>query len=216
MGQILSDNDRTMLDQQIADAEKRTKSQIVLAVVQKSDSYAELPWKAFALGASIAGLIVFILNLLTLPWNTNAMLLVSSASILGAGAVFSLLAVFIPGFAKLFLSNNRAETETRQYAESLFLDRELFATSGRTGILLLVSLFEHEVIIVPDKGPRNRLSIADMNDIIRHMTRLLKRKKLRQALKTGLEKITGILESSAPDISAKDELSNKIIEEKGV
>ena len=47
---ILSDQDRGRLDALIAKIEKRTNTQIVLAVIQRSDVYADLPWKAFALG----------------------------------------------------------------------------------------------------------------------------------------------------------------------
>jgi putative membrane protein len=118
MGQILSENDHHELDRQIAEAEKRTKAQIVLAVVQRSESYAELPWKAFALGASIAGLLVFTWDLLLPGWVSNATILFSIAAMLAAGAVLALLAVLAPGFARLFLSAHRAEVEVRQYAES--------------------------------------------------------------------------------------------------
>jgi len=66
MKKILSDHERDQLNQLVADMENRMDAQIVLAVVKRCDSYAELPWKAFALGASIAGLVFFILNLLLL------------------------------------------------------------------------------------------------------------------------------------------------------
>lgn len=46
------------LDPRVAEVEKRTGVQIVVAVIEKSDSYPELPWKAFALGAAVAGLAV--------------------------------------------------------------------------------------------------------------------------------------------------------------
>ena len=145
MERILSDHDRNKLDERIAEAEKRTKAQIVLAVINRSDNYAELPWKAFALGASVAGLLVFILDLLLNYWASHTMVLITVAVMLASGAVFALLTVFVPGFARYFLSSHRAGVEVRQYAESLFLTRELFATSGRTGLLLLVSLFERQI-----------------------------------------------------------------------
>lgn len=56
MKHTLNDEERRKLDQHIADEEKRTGAQVVLAVIERSDSYAELPWKAFALGASTSGL----------------------------------------------------------------------------------------------------------------------------------------------------------------
>jgi putative membrane protein len=219
MKKNLSDHDRGQLNLRIAEIEKRTNSQIVLAVIERSDSYTELPWKAFALGASVAGLLFFILNLLLIYWISHTVVLIAVAATLSVGVVFSLLAVFVPGFAKLFLSAHRAEEEVRQYAESLFLARELFATSKRTGILLLVSLFERQVILLPDKGISNRLTMDAMQNVITSMTLLLKRNEVSRALEDGLKQISLILEAKAHGGSAdrdKNELPNEIIEEKGV
>ncbi|MFH0975706.1 MAG: TPM domain-containing protein [Spirochaetota bacterium] len=219
MAQILSDNDRGRLDKLVEEAEKSTNAQIVLAAVKRSDSYAELPWKAFALGASVAGLLVFYFDLLSPGWGSDTMVLVSVASILAAGAAFALLAIVLPVFGRLFLSADRAETEVRQYAESLFLSREIFATSGRTGILMLISMFEREIVILPDKGLANRLSENAMQNIILKMTAQLKRNEIAGAMETGVKEIgktLGATASAAIKSAGKDELSNEIIEEKGV
>ena len=56
MKQILSASDRDLLDKRIMEAELQTKAQIVVALVKRCDNYAEIPWKAFAIGASVAGL----------------------------------------------------------------------------------------------------------------------------------------------------------------
>jgi len=214
MKQTLSDDDRTRLDGLIADVEKRTNTQIVLAVIQRSDSYAELPWKAFALGASITGLLVFILNLLSYGWYPRVAVHIAVAGILGGGAVFALLTVFIPGFAKRFLSSVRADVEVRQYAESVFLSRELFATGNRTGILVLVSLFERKVIILPDKGLRDQLTNDVMQGIITAMTRSLMRNEIGRAFESGLEELSHTLETNVQG-KGENELSDEIIEEKG-
>ena len=211
----LSDQDRNRLDEFIAETEKRTNTQIVLSVIKRSDAYAELPWIAFALGASIAGLLIFILDLLSNDWIPPITLLTAVASILALGAVFALLTVLIPGFAKGFLTANRAEVEVRQYAESLFLSRELFATSKRTGLLLLVSLFERKVVLLPDKGLHSQLTEAAMQNVIAAMTPSLKHKKLCQAFEAGLERLSDILKTTVPG-TGENELPNEIIEEKGV
>jgi len=216
MDRILCENDRIQLDRLIADAEKRTKAQIVLAAVKRSDSYAELPWKAFAFGASIAGLLVFAYDLLLPGWISNTTILISIAATLAAGAVLALLAIMLPGFARYFLSRHRAEVEVRQYAESLFLSREMFATKARTGLLLLVSLFERQVVILPDKGNRDRLNADALRNIIALISKPLAQKKVRRALELGLEEFIKVLERSAPAGTFQDELSNEIIEEKGV
>jgi len=219
MKPILSDLDRQRLDQRVKETEKRTGAQIVLAVVQRSDAYTEIPWIAFALGASMASLWVCLRIALSSGWFSQIENLISVGIILGTGAVFALLTVLIPAFARIFLLKHRAETEVRQYAESLFLRRELFATTERTGILLLVSLFERSIFLLPDKGIESRVSENAMKEVIGEMIQLLKRKNLRDALETGLEHLSQCLTSSAftsPKSSRKDELPDQIIEEKGV
>lgn len=215
MKQTLSDHDRGRLDDLIDETEKKTKTQIVLAVIQRSDSYAELPWKAFALGASIAGLLLFILDLSFTDWTPKVTALIAITGILASGALFALLTVMIPGFARRFLSTDRADVEVRQYADSLFLTRELFATSRRTGILLLVSLFERKVVVLPDKGLTGQFKENDTQSIITAMTPFLKRKEIRRAFEAGVERLSQIIGTQRPS-AGENELPDDIIEEKGV
>ena len=215
MKQILSDADRSLLDKQIAETEKQTGAQVVLASLIRSDSYAEIPWKAFAIGASAAALTVLILDLFVLGWLTSMLIIFSIAVILACGALVALLTVLFPGLARLFLSPQRKETECMQYAESLFLSHELFATEGRRGILLMVSQFERQVVILPDKGIRDQLSTAVLNGIISQMTAQLKGNELKMALETGLDGIRSALGSTVPGQSGRNELSDQIIEEEG-
>ncbi len=216
MKKILTDTDRTLLDKHIAKTEKLTRAQIVLASVMRSDSYAEIPWKAFAFGASIASLVTLFMNLFVLGWLTETLIFFSVAVILAAGAIFALLSVLFPRFAMLFLSHQRKETETMQYAESLFLSNELFSTEDRRGILLLVSQFERQVVILPDKGVRNLLSNEVLKDVISNMTLHLRRNELRQAMETGLDGIHAALASPLPGWTDNNELSDEIIEEEGI
>lgn len=216
MKQTLSDTDRTLLDKHIAETEKQTRAQIVLASVMRSDSYVEIPWKAFAFGASIAGLVTIIMDLFVLSWVTETLILFSLALVLSVGLIFVLLSVLFPGFARLFLSSHRKEVETRQYAESLFLSHELFSTEDRRGILLLVSQFERQVVVLPDKGVRDLLSDDVLKVVISNMTLQLRRNELRQAMETGLDGIRVALGTPVSDWSDKNELADEIIEEEGI
>ena len=215
MKQHLSEQEQQQLDRRVAEFEKRTGSQVVLAVVERSDSYAELPWKAFALGAGLAGGAVTVLDLLRPDWHSAAMVLVSVTVTLLCGAAFALACVGVPVFARLFLDGNRAETETRQYAESLFLSREVFAARGRTGILLMVSLFEHQVVILPDRGIAGRLDRDELGKVIGSMAASLSSGQVAAALEKGLETLAAALGTSAAP-AAGSELPNTIIQEKGV
>ena len=215
MKKTLSDHDRGRLDGLITDVEKHTNTQIVLALIKRSDTYAELPWKAFALGAAIVGLLIFTLDLFFYDWFQRGLTLLTVVATLAGGAVFALLTVLVPRFAKPFLSGSRIEMEVRQYAESLFLSRELFTTRRRNGILLLVSLFERKVVVLPDRGLDNQLPEKSLQSVIATMTLFLKRNEICHAFEAGLKQLTGILGSKGPG-TGENELSDEIIEENGV
>jgi len=211
----LNDHERIRLDRRIADAEKRTGAQIVLAVIERSDTYSELPWKAFALGASLAGLSVSVLDLLRPGWTSGIAVLIAVVLLLAAGAAGALLCVSVPRFARLFLAAHRAEVEVRQYAESIFLSREVFATRRRTGVLLLVSLFERQVVVLPDTGLGQRLSIEALQRIIARMTMALASGQVARALEDGLSSLEEVLAVTAPGESGENELADEIVEEEG-
>lgn len=212
MKHFLSEDDRNYLEQKIKDAEKGTNLQIVLATTGRSDSYAEIPWKAFATGVSAASLLVFAGHMASPVWFTVTTLLLSVVAILIAGSLSAILAIFWPRFARIFLSGMRSQTETLRYAASLFLERELFATENRTGILLLISKFERKIVILPDKGLDTRLSKEATENIISRMSGYMHQRKVRQAFEAGLDELCSIISGNTEMHSAKNELSDEIIE----
>lgn len=215
MKHILTETDRDILNKHISEAEEKTNAQIVLAAIRRCDNYAEVPWKAFAIGSSLTALAVFLIDLIIFRWTTDTIILFAISSILIAGTLLSLLTIILPDFARLLIPKIRQETETIQYAEALFLSNELFATDGRRGILLLISRFERQVVILRDKGVIAHLNDENMKKIISEMTPLLKKNEIRNALETGLNLIVEAICPPLPEGKNENELSNEIIEEDG-
>lgn len=215
MRQALNDQERLDLDRLTARAEKRTGAQIVLAVIERCDTYPELPWKAFALAAAVAGLAVSAASLFRPGWASGTAVLFSVAATLAAGSAAALLCIFIPKFGRLFLDARRAESEVHQYAESLFLSRELFATRGRTGVLVLVGLFERQVVVIPDSGLRERLKSDVLQGIVSKMATALSSGRVAAALEDGLAGLEEVLSVSAAATPGGNELPDEVVEEKG-
>jgi putative membrane protein len=213
---FLSDAEASAIDAQIGRLESRTGVQVVTAVIGKSDTYAELPWKAFALGAALAAFAVVLVDFWRPQWVTLRTALVHAVTMLGTGAASALLAVFAPPFARLFLRAARRDLEVRQYAQSLFLTRELFRTRGRTGVLILVSLFERKIEVVPDTGLYGRVSQADWESVIARMTPLLREMRPSDALQVGLAALEDLLPSKGfQPGTGSNQLPDRPIEECG-
>jgi putative membrane protein len=205
------------IEAHIARIEKTFGVQIVTAVVGKADAYVEVPWKAFALGATLAALAVVIADRVHSDWLTANVALTNALVILGTGAASALLAVLVPTYARLFLTASRCDLEVRHYAQSLFLRRELFRTHARNAILILVSRFERKVEILPDVGLHGKIGEPVWRKVIARMTPLLARSEFAHALQEGLTALEGVLEAKpvARQEDAGNELPDRPIDLRG-
>ena len=179
----------TAVKQRVAGLERSTGVEVVAAVIARADSYPEIPWKAFALGAALA-LLAAVAAALTAPgWEAAEAIVETAVAALTVGAVAALATVWIAPLARLFLSRARRQAEALQYAQAMFLDAGLQRTPRRDGILLLVALFEHEVVVLADLGVRDRIGPAGLDAVIAAVTATLKRGQVKEALLDGLARL---------------------------
>lgn len=205
------------LDTAIARVEARTGVQIVTALVAKADTYAELPWMAFALGVSLAALGVVAFDAAQPAWPTAHIALVSAVALLAGGGASALVAVFVPAYARVFLRPAIRDLEVKHYAQSLFLRRELFKTRSRNAVLILVCKFERRVEILPDVGLYGRVGNEDWQPVIRAMTPLLRDARFADALHAGVSLAGQMLAAKgfAGSPGGANELPDGSIEEQG-
>ncbi len=197
--------------------ETRTGVEFMAALVGKCDHYPEIPWKAFALGAAFSALATVFYHLLQPTWDSALAPLFTLTWVLGAGILFALLTPFWPALARLFLDAQRAESESRQYAQGLFLEQSLFGTRQRTAILLLIGLFERRVVLLPDSGVQSRLRPGQLETVIHQMVPHLRRGDHFQALVQGIGLIEKMLIEAgfSGDTDAPDQIPNELIQQKG-
>lgn len=184
---MLAQAETVAIEARIAALEAGTGVEVATTIVGRSDAYTELPWMAFALGTAFTAFAVALIDLRHPEWPTAHYGLSMAVAILGVGVVFALLAYLVPAFARPFLRPRRALAEVHQFAESHFLARELFATPHRTGLLILVSLFERRVVILPDKGLASHTRSDDWDGVIVRMTPALRAGRVADALREGLD-----------------------------
>lgn len=189
----LTTEEAAAVERRVAGIEARTGVQVVAAVVARSDHYPEIPWSAFALGASLAALATALSDLMRPSWITAATAVGHGVAVLGAGAALALATVLAPAFARLFLRSTRAEGEVRQRAEGMFLESEVFRTPARTGVLLLASLFERRVEVLPDVGLAGRIGPDGWRAVIDCMGGSLAAGRTAEALEAGLAALEEVL-----------------------
>jgi putative membrane protein len=214
---FLSKTEIDALDLQIARVHAATGVRVVAAEIGKADTYEDLPWKAFALGVSLAALIVAGADVLAPQWQTPHPTMLSAVIMLTSGALAALLAISVPAFGRLFLHGAMCELEVGQYAQALFLQRELFKTPRRDAVLILVSRFERRVHILADTGLHSTIADAEWQTVIERMRPALRKTRTGDALQAGLAAIEEILVRTGyrGAVGANSEPPDPLIEEKG-
>ena len=214
----LSADESSAIAALVARVEAHTGVQVVVAAIEKADSYVELPWKAFALGASVAAFATAFSDFWWPQWVASEAAVFHATVILGVAAACALVAVFVPRFGRLFLREARSHLEVKQYAQALFLTRELFRTENRDAVLILVSEFERRIEILPDVGLHQRVTEADWRHVIDAMAVHLREARRTHALEEGLRTVEQLLLSKGFQRRAHphNELPDRPIEERGV
>jgi putative membrane protein len=213
---FLAPQEQKQINELVAEVEAATSAQVLAAVVGKSDTYPEIPWKAFAAGAALAALAVMLQDWMRPDWTGAQPLLTGLTVVLGTGAALGLMTIFIPPFARLFLDRLRADSEVRQYAQCMFMEHGLFRTRQRSGVLVLISRFEHEVVILPDEGISSSVPESELAAVITHMTPLLARGETAEALCEGLRGLKALLLARGHGSGGDgDEIAATLVQEKG-
>lgn len=129
----------------VADVELQTSAEVVIAVRRTCDAYAAAN---YAWGA-VGGLVALTL-LLFLPRHFPPF-----AFALDVVATFALVAWVsrrIPALRGLLTASRDREARVKTAAMAAFVDMGISRTTGRTGILVFVGVFEQRVEVVADVG----------------------------------------------------------------
>lgn len=138
-------------------------------------------------------------------------------SILGAGAALAALAALVPAIGWLFLDRLRAQAEARQYAQALFLEREIFRTTDRRALLLLVSRFERAAVILADKGLSQYTPAPELERIASAMKPLLGNQGPAAAFEIAFDALQALLRARGVAASqTRNELDDAVVMEKGI
>jgi putative membrane protein len=210
--QFLTPSERENIKNTVAAAEQTTSGEIVVMVVPASYHYPI----ANLLGATAISLP---LSLILTPlagefmWMgpQNMWVFLGIFSLLFAG--FYITVKQISGLKRLFLSKKEIEEEVEEAALTSFYKHQLYKTRDETGVLLFVSVFEHKVWVLADRGINEKLPPDTWDKIVSQMISGIKEKRQAEAICKAVEAVGRILNQHFPIKSDDtDELKNLIID----
>ena len=193
-GRSFTDADLAAISTAVDDAEQRSAGEIVTAIVERCDAYAGALWKGGALGAMAAAIAASILHGVAGWWGGSIWLWLALPAWAGAGAGY-LLARIAPALQRALVGPEVLDLRVERRAMAAFVESEVFATRNRTGVLLLVALFEHRVEIVADTGVEARVAHTEWQPILDRLTGGLRQGRAAQSVVAAIREIGGLLEA---------------------
>lgn len=168
----------------VAAAEQRTGGEVVPWIVAASDSYPEAAWRGATGGGLLALGLGWLAHWLSGGWGGLMVWAVLPALL---GTAIGFIAGSLPEGKRLLVDDETLDRRVRLAAEAAFLRAELFATRERTGVLVFVSLLEHEVVVLGDSGIAAKVRQEEWRSIVDDIVAGIRRGEPAAALAHGVE-----------------------------
>lgn len=202
--QFFTEAEKERIQQAILTAESKTAGEIVPMIVTSSARYTEVELLGLV-GGLFVGIIVewFWSD----PWGSAYLNL---WPVIGAFAGFLLGRMSI--VKRLAASNSRIAEAVHSLALASFSQHGLHYTRDHTGILILVSLLEHRVEVLADRGINAKVERGTWQEIVHILTAGLKSGQACDAFCKAIERSGEILAAHFPRAADdKDELPNRLV-----
>ncbi len=191
-------------------AEARTGGELVCVIVERCDSYEASVWKAATLGALAGSAFGSLGYSLRAGWAEAATPWILIPPLIGA-AMGLLSVLLVPWLQRVLIPPRVIERRVDRRAAVAFLDEEIFSTRDRTGVLIFVALFEHQIRILRDEGVEDKIPPSGWSKIADELARGLRRRDPGAAIVRAVESAGDLLEKGGVPRRGddRDELSNE-------
>lgn len=202
---FLSKTEKQQISEAIRKAEAKTSGELVTVIARSSDDYLYIP----LLWASIIALFVpGLMFLLVSALDFSTLYAVQVVTFLILASLFQ----WTPLKMKLIPMGVKQQRANRM-AHEQFYRNGLHLTQDNTGVLLFVSVAEHYVQIIADRGINEKVPPGAWDAIVANFIRHIKQKKIAEGFLGAVDSCGELLAQHAPVVGDnKNELPNVLIE----
>jgi putative membrane protein len=211
----LTEAERARVEAAVQAAEQHTNAEIVPLIVGRSGIYREAHHRAGLLSAVLALTALLTIETAWFTWGWQAS---NAVWLLGSTVLAYSLGVWIgtwPVLLRLFTSRERMRHKVQMRAERAFAQQGLAQTRERTGLLLMVSLLERQVYVLPDHALQACIPADRWQDIVSVVVEHMKVGDLTGGLCHGIEAAGVLIARACPsrDGDNPNELPNAVIQD---
>jgi putative membrane protein len=204
---FFTEGDRKKIEETVQSVECCTIGEVAVMVVNSSDEYRE----ATVLGSLLLGSgISLLLSEIFLNASLNYFIILSVLFF----PFMRLLFNFLPILKTSFVGRHRLEEAVREQAIKAFYEKGLYKTKANTGVLFFISLLEHKVWVLADKGIYEKIEQLTLNTFAQTVSQGIKEGRACDALCQAIRDTGKILTTHFPLTRGDtNELSDQVITE---
>ncbi len=186
----------------VREAERTTSGEIVPKIVARSDDYPGVRAIAAAVTAFAAGVLVLAAPIDPRLWLPPALLAVFALAYTLAGR---------PPVLRLLIPQAHRAAAVDRAARLAFLNEGVLETRDRTGILIYVSLLEHQVEVIADRGIHEHVAPGTWDGVVQTILDGIREGRAEEGLVAAVRHCGELLaERFPPRPDDTDELPNRI------
>jgi len=184
-------------------AEAQTNGEIVPVFAKQADFYEVALWRAGAVFCLLAVIVLLAIDFTTnwLHWTPIYFWLLTIAA---AGFIGAWLTVSIDGLKRLFCGKSLLHEMALRKAELQFLEYGIVNTEQRIGIMIFVSFFEHQVVVLADDGINAVIQEDQWSDVVAHLTAKLREGKKTEAIVDAIHECAALVMASPIEIEPSE------------
>jgi len=214
MPPFLSDADQERIRTAVAEAERRTAGEIVPYIVSRSGGYEIALWRGAVAGMVAVAAVALVALQAYQGWGLGwAYTAWGMVILLGAGGgIGAALPAFVPAVRRVLAGKGRLIRTVHRRAEVAFLEEEVFDTRDRSGILLFISLLEHRIEVVGDRGINEAVEREAWVEVVDLIREGIERGDLTGGLCAAIARCGEMLEACglSPHCDDPNELPNEV------
>ena len=204
---ILTENEHASLTTAIQSLERKVTGELVVIIADASDTYRYIP----TLWAALAALVLPAIFLLSPNGVDMARVYTVQVTLF-----FGLFFLFQWGpVLRCVVPQSVMRERASRYAHEQFLAQGLHQTKNRCGALVFISLMEHHIEIMADKGVADNVDNGYWKQTINSMAPLLKQGKTTNACSLAIEAVEEKLMQFAQrksELPVENVLPDRVIE----
>jgi putative membrane protein len=164
--EILNSDEWAQVKKSIAEAESRTNAEIVVAIYPSCNTYEAVLAKVFVLSslATAVSMWFYEQSVLWEPLPSWQALFVPFAI-----AIVSILIVWPEPIRRLLVSGDIRRHNAEEAAKKHFFENGLFETKERNAVLVFVSKWERQIVVLGDKGINGKVTLDYWDDAAKRL-----------------------------------------------